>query len=268
MAKFPIQKPFYLSNMKQLYSATIILLAGMLILSGFGGKACTGPGWESLFNGRDLIGWSIHCIPGDSDKEYWTAKDGYIECNSLGDKDHDYVWLATDREFSDFHLKVRFQLFTESPGNSGIQFRSRYDSSDTARNGGWLNGPQADIHGPAPFRTGLIYDETEGVRRWIHPSLPDWQIVPGQAPESALSTSLVFHGDEPGDWNTMEIICRGMQVETRVNGHPVSDFDATGILDDTLHEIRQSGITGCIAFQLHSHDELKIRFKDIFIKEL
>jgi hypothetical protein len=148
-----------------------------------------------------------------------------------------------------------------------VQFRSRYDDSDSATYGGWLNGPQADIHGPDPYRTGLIYDETDGVRRWICPSLPDWNISPEQAPPSAQETRLVYFEDNPEAWNDMEIICRGMMVETRVNGNSVAEFDGEGILNDDVHQLRKSGQIGCIAFQLHMNDELKIRFKDIYIKE-
>ena len=238
------------------------------VLEGFGLQGCKSQQWESLFNGENLEGWSVHCIPADKDKEYWSVKEGYIECNSLGDKDHNYVWLASDKEFSDFHLKLQFQLFRESGGNSGVQFRSRYDDSDTARHGGWLIGPQADIHAPSAYRNGLIYDETENVRRWIHPSLPDWNIAPEQAPESALNTTLVFFEDDPEAWNSMEIVCRGTKVETWVNGNLVTNFDGSGILDDELHKLRGSGISGFIAFQLHSNDELKIRFKGISIREL
>jgi len=239
-----------------------------LTVSGFGLQGCKSQQWESLFNGEDLEGWSVKCIPADKGKGYWTVKEGVIECNSLGDSDHNYVWLATDREFADFHLKLQFQLFRESGGNSGVQFRSRYDDSDTARHGGWLSGPQADIHAPTAYRNGLIYDETENVRRWIHPSLPDWNIAMEQAPESALNTTLVFFEDDPDTWNSMEIICKGMRVETWVNGNVATDFDATGILDDELHTLRGSGHSGCIAFQLHSNDELMIRFKNILIREL
>jgi hypothetical protein len=185
----------------------------------------------------------------------------------MGDKDHNYVWLATDREFGDFHLRLKFQVFRESGGNSGVQFRSRYDDSDSATYGGWLNGPQVDIHGPDPYRTGLVYDETEGVRRWIHPSLPDWEINPEQAPHSALETRLVYFEDDPEAWNEMEITCEGMMVETRVNGNQVSVFNGDGILNDETHQMRNSGNSGCIAFQLHVGDELKIRFKDIYIKD-
>ena len=66
----------------------------------------------------------------------------------------------------------------------------------------------------------------------------------------------------------MEIICEGMQVTTMVNGNKVTDFNADGILNDELHKVRNSGEKGFFAMQLHVGDELKIRFKDIFLKEL
>ena len=242
-----------------------LLMITLLLI--FISSGCKKKGWESLFNGEDLEGWTVKCLPADQGKEYWTVEDGYIQCTSMGDKDHNYVWLTTDKVFTDFDLKLRFQVFRESGGNSGVQFRSRYDDSDSATYGGWLNGPQADIHGPDPYRTGLIYDETDGVRRWICPSLPDWNISPEQAPPSALETRLVYFEDNPEAWNDMEIICRGMMVETRVNGNSVAEFDGEGILNDDVHQLRKSGQIGCIAFQLHMNDELKIRFKDIYIKE-
>ena len=242
-----------------------LLIITLLLI--FISAGCKKKGWESLFNGEDLEGWTVKCLPADQGKEYWTVEDGYIQCTSMGDKDHNYVWLTTDKVFTDFDLKLRFQVFRESGGNSGVQFRSRYDDSDSATYGGWLNGPQADIHGPDPYRTGLIYDETDGVRRWICPSLPDWNISPEQAPPSAQETRLVYFEDNPEAWNDMEIICRGMMVETRVNGNSVAEFDGEGILNDDAHQLRKSGQIGCIAFQLHMNDELKIRFKDIYIKE-
>ena len=155
------------------FSRFILITVVTFLCSGL--FSCNNDQWESLFNGEDLEGWTVKCLASDQGKMYWDVKDGSITCNSMGDGDHNYVWLATEREFTDFHLKLKFQVFRESDGNSGIQFRSTYDISDSANYGGWLNGPQVDIHGSAPFRTGLIYDETEGVRKWIHPSLPDFK---------------------------------------------------------------------------------------------
>lgn len=242
-------------------------VAGLLLL-GLGLTGCQNSSWESLFNGVDLEGWTVKCIPADQGKRYWSVVDGSISCNSMGDREHNYVWLCSDREFRDFHLKLKFMVFRESQGNSGVQFRSHYDDSPGANYGGWLNGPQADIHGPLPYRTGLIYDETEGIRRWIHPSLPDWRISPDQAPESARGTVLSYDEDDPVKWNNMEIICKGTRIQTMVNGNLVSDYDGSGVLDDAIHRKWQSGESGCIAFQLHMNDELRIKFRDIYIKAL
>jgi len=244
----------------------VAFIALGLLASGVCFTECTNQEWEPLYNGENLEGWKVYCTLADKGKVYWTAKGDYIEANSMGDGDHDYFWLATEKEYSDFHLKLKFQLFKSSTGNSGVQFRSSFDDSDTARNGGWLNGPQVDIHGPIPMRAGLIYDETEHVRRWIYPSLPDWNINADQAPEAAHHTELYYYEDDPEGWNEMEIICEGMHVITIVNGNKVTDFNADGILNDKLHKIRNSGERGFFALQLHAHDELRIRFREIYVK--
>ncbi|MHC4214586.1 MAG: 3-keto-disaccharide hydrolase, partial [Planctomycetota bacterium] len=129
------------------------------------------------------------------------------------------------------------------------------------------NGPQIDIHPPMPLRTGLIYDETQGVKRWIHPSLKNASIIPEKAPQAAHQTQLKFADNGPDVWNSLELICDGMKIKTFINGRNISDFDATGILDDELHNAHNVGTKGKIALQLHSGDELLIRFKDIEILE-
>jgi len=223
-------------------------------------------GWEDLFNGLNLDGWEIKCRAEDKGKEFWTVKNGVIECNSIGRPDHHYFWLMHKNEYADFNLRLKFQIFKSSNGNSGIQFRSRYDSSEKAREGGWLNGPQVDIHPPTPFRAGLIYDETDGVNRWIHPSMPDWKISENDVPKSALQTKLVYADENQDAWNTMEIVCEGMKIRTFVNGKMVTNFDATGILNDAVHKEKNVGTSGQIALQLHSSDELLIRYKDLKIR--
>ena len=218
--------------------------------------------WISLFNGHDLNGWQVKCLPEDQDKSFWTVENGAITCNSLGQKEHNYVWLVSGDEFSDFELHVQFKAFKDSPGNSGIQFRSQYDESADAPNGGWLDGPQVDIHPPAPFRTGLIYDETREEKRWISPSLKNWDIDPSKAPHR-----FSFKYSDEG-WNTMTIICKGNRVKTILNGDLITDYDGTGVLDNQAHKDHNVDKSGHIAFQLHAKDELKIQYKNIRIKNL
>lgn len=230
----------------------------LLLLSG-----CQKNEWVSLFNGKDLTGWHIECKEKDRSKTYWTVEDSTILCNSLGDKDHHYVWLVSNKQYDDFILTFRFQAYRESTGNSGIQFRSVFDPELA---GGWLNGPQADIHPKEPmtWRTGLIYDETYEVQRWLSPSRQNWSMPAEYAPAEHL-----FKFADDGDgWNEMVLICKGTHIKTIVNGIVRTDWDGLGILDDYEHQVRQSGTKGHLAFQLHRNDELKIRFKDIMIKEL
>ena len=237
------------------------MITGCFIVLCF--ASCNQDKWEQLFNGKDLSGWTVVCQPQDQNKGFWTVEDGAILCNSTGRKDHNYVWLMSDREFGDFELQLKFQAYSDSPGNSGLQFRSRYD---TAKEGGWLNGPQVDINPPQPkpWRTGLIYDETDGENRWIYPSLPNWEM-----PQEYEPKEHIFKYSEDGDgWNDLTLICKGMHIKTLVNGMVRVDWDATGILDNELHLKHNVGRTGHFALQLHSGDELRMRFKDIRVKEL
>lgn len=216
-------------------------------------------GWQSLFDGKTLAGWHVAARPTDQGRGFWTVRDGAITADSLGKKDHDYVWLVSDAEFGDFELELEVRGFSHSPGNSGVQFRSRYDDAR-----GWLHGPQVDVHPPAPWRTGLIYDETQGTQRWIFPSLEDWRIEPSQGPaEWRWNTA-----DEGDDWNTLRIVCRGTRVQTTVNGIVIADYDGAGVLDDDAHRRHDVGTKGHLAFQLHSNDELLIQYRNVRVRPL
>jgi hypothetical protein len=211
--------------------------------------------WKSLFDGRSLAGWRVESKPADQGKEFWRAGKGVIVCDSLGRKDHDYVWLVSEEEFGDFEFRAEVRGFSDSPGNSGVQFRSRYD-----RQLGWLDGPQMDVHPPAPWRTGLIYDETREVRRWIYPSLKDSRIEPGQGPAR-------WKWNKNG-WNRLRLVCRGARVRTEINGVVIADFDAAGLLDDEAHRRHNVGMRGHLALQLHVKDELKIEYRNLKVRAL
>ncbi len=222
--------------------------------------------WQDLFNGRDLSGWKIECREPDRAKTLWKAGDGMIECNTAGDRKHDYVWLVSEREFGDFEFECVVQSFPDSTGNSGIQIRSRFQAD--AAGGGWMHGPQIDIHTPAPWRCGWIYDETAETKRWICPSLPDWRMDPDQGtpdPKWSHLTDVANHGVLE---NTVRILARGPRIETWVNGKPVARFDGTGILDDEAHRRHRVGLRGHFALQLHAGDDLRIRFGKLRIREL
>jgi hypothetical protein len=229
----------------------------LLLLAAVSATAAGKDGWVSLFDGKTLQGWRVMAKPEDVEKNYWSVQARAITCDSRGRKQHGYVWLLSEREFADFDLKMKIRSFRESGGNSGVQVRSRYDMESY-----WLDGPQIDIHPPGPFRTGLIYDETRGVRHWIFPVLPGSKIEPEQGAKNWRWK----HSDEGDGWNDLLIECRGTKIKTTVNGNLVADYDGRGVLDDDLHKRRNVGTRGNIALQLHTGDDLYIQFKDIFVK--
>ena len=248
--------------MKEIALKHLLLIALLAINSCATGKS-TQSQWISLFNGKDLSGWTVKCQAQDRTKHFWSANEGTILCNSMGMKEHNYVWLISDKEYENFELKLKFQVYKDSPGNSGLQFRSRFDES---AQGGWLDGPQVDIHPPASmsWRTGLIYDETREEKRWISPSLKDWQMDPKFKPDH-----FIFKYAEDGDgWNDLTVLCRGTHIKTILNGIVRTDWDGAGVIDNAAHVKHNVGMRGHFALQLHSGDELKIRFKDIQIREL
>ena len=212
-----------------------------------------------LFDGKTLRGWHVSAKPADRDEGFWNVVDGFLTCDSRGRKDHDYVWLVSDKEYGDFDLTLKVRGFRESAGNSGVQVRSRYDEA-----AGWLDGPQIDVHPAGPWRTGWIYDETRGTRRWIQPSLPDSKMEPSQGSKQWKWK----YSDEGDGWNDLRIVCRGTAIKTWLNGNPVADFNGDGLLNDEAHRARNVGLRGHIALQLHVKDDLYIQYKDIFIREL
>ena len=215
------------------------------------------PRFEQIFNAKTLAGWKVYAIPEDIEKNYWAVENGAIVCNTKGSKDHDYVWLFYEEELTDFELKIKFQAHRDSPGNSGIQFRSRFYE------GGDIDGPQVDIHPPKPFRTGLIYDETDQYNHWIFPKTESFHIQP----EQTSHKSTFYYADDTPSWNKLHIICKGNYVKTILNGTVVADFDGEGILNDKIHTEQNVGVSGKIGLQLHRKNAIHIAFKDIQLKK-
>lgn len=226
-------------------------------------------GFTKIFNGENLDGWHVAAPEAikDKAKSFWSVDDGAILANSMGSKDHGYVWLMSDNEYDDFELRFKFKVSKDNKGNSGVQVRSRYDQNAEISNHGigWLDGPQADIDPNTPFRNGLIYDETRTQRRWIYPSLTSWRI---NRDDVTLDRVVFYREDDYSGWNDMRILCKGTNIKTYVNNFLVANFDGSGLLDSELHKNLNVGMKGHIALQIHKLDEIKIWFKDIEVREL
>lgn len=141
----------------------------------------------SLFNGKDLTGWTIHGT------ELWYVEDGELVCES--GPDSAYGYLATEASFKDFELTLDF--LQEADGNSGVFIRSHVEGT---RVSGW----QVEV-APPGHHTGGIY-ESYG-RGWL--------IQPEPGKETALRM---------GEWNTMYIRVVGDRVTSWLNGVEMVDL--------------------------------------------
>ena len=135
----------------------------------------------SLFNGKDLSGWTIYGT------EKWYVEDGLLVSESGPDKQYGY--LATDKYYDDFELTLEFKQ--EANGNSGVFVRSTVDGTKVS---GW----QVEV-APPGHNTGGVY-ESYG-RGWL--------IKPDPEKDKVL---------KEGEWNTMKIKLSGNKLTSWLNG--------------------------------------------------
>lgn len=155
----------------------------------------------------------------------------YVENGDLvceNGPNNEYGYLSTDEYYDDFILTLEYKQ--ESNGNSGIFFRSTLD-------GIIINGWQVEISPPG-MDTGGIY-ESYG-RGWL--------IKPDPKKENL----------NYGDWNSMKIMVKGASVKTWLNG-----VEMISLSD----KIIEKGI-GSIALQIHSGDDVKVRWRNINLRKL
>ena len=163
--------------------------------------------------------------------EKWVVDDGAILGESTVGK---YGYLTSEKTYRDFNLRLRFRC--ETNGNSGVFTRSRI-TGDSPKTGPDIVGMQVEVD---PTRhTGGIYES--GGRGWV-----------------ALPTPEGERAIKPRDWNDLEILAQGNHFTTRLNGVQIVDFT------DPAPKFTE----GEIGLQLHTGGGVKIRFKDIYIKEL
>ena len=89
----------------------------VVVSAGLSGSVLAQDGFEPLFDGETLKGWS-------GKEGLWSVRDGAIVGNSGPDGIRGNTFLVHEKPFEDFTLRLEFKLLG---GNSGVQFRSRYD---------------------------------------------------------------------------------------------------------------------------------------------
>lgn len=143
--------------------------------------------------------------------------------------DKQYGYLSTEKNYDNFVLELDFKQ--EADGNSGVFIRSGIDGTK-------ISGWQVEV-APPMHSTGGIY-ESYG-RGWL--------IKPTEEGEKVLKAT---------EWNHMKIEAKDDLVTTYLNGTQMVQ----------LKDEKIGAGKGFIALQIHDGGGIKVRWKNIKIKEL
>jgi hypothetical protein len=194
--------------MKRLLSLALAALALPLF-------AADSDGFVSMFNGRDLTGWTnINCAP-----ETWTVKDGVIHCTGKP-----VGALRTLRHYENFIMEVEWRHLS-SGGNSGVFM---WGSPISAPGVPFLRGIEVQVldHGYA-----TNYEKQNGKKS-------DWFTTHGDV-FPIHGAKMIPLGKHRGDrsfpsedrskpspeWNHYRIVCTNGSLRLHVNGKEVSGGD-------------------------------------------
>lgn len=187
-----------------------------------------------LFAGSAIAQKSKSLFNG-KDLSGWTVhgtEKWYIEDGTLvceSGPDEQYGYLSTDEKYKNFVLEVEFKL--EANGNSGVFIRSDIEGTK-------IEGWQVEVAPPGSNTAGIYESYGRG-----------WLIQP----EPALDKQL-----DPDGWNKMKIRAEGDEITTWLNGKQM-----VNLVDEKI-----GAANGFIALQIHDGGGIKVRWKNIRIKEL
>ena len=192
-------------------------------------------GFVDIFNGKDLHGWVVEggktSLEGDHEVPVWSVKDGMLV--ATGAK---YGFLRYDEKIlKDFVVHVEYRL---SKGcNSGFGIRTvKY------------TGKAATRPSFAGYEVQVLADA--GRKPTIHSSGSLYRYV---APKVNATRPA-------GEWNSIDIECRGPKIHVVLNGQVIQDVDQT-----TIDEIKDKPLSGYFCLQSHTK---KIEFRKVQLKKL
>ena len=207
----------------------VILLVGWLSGSTFAGTNANG---ERIFDGKTLKGWKLI---GGSGRGY-IVENNEIICPADGGGN-----LFTEREYSDFNLKLEFKV--SQGGNNGIGIRAPYEG-DAA----YLGMEIQVLDDDAPEYANL---------------------KPGQYCGSIYKVVAARRGapKKASEWNTEEITAVGRHITIKINGKTIVDTDLNAVNSPEILAAHPGILrpSGHIGFLGHNSD---VRFRNIKIQDL
>ncbi len=242
----------------------IVTTLGLVFAATVAGTAQTGApaGFTSLFNGKDLVGWTVP----EGDNGHWRVVGGVIDYDARSDAKADKS-LWSEREYGDFELRVDWRLKevpypnrnvpiilpdgTHKKGADGKEIVTTVPDADS---GIYLRGlPKAQVNiWNWPIGSGEVYgyrmdaDQPSAVRAGVTPkTIADRHI---------------------GEWNTFAITVRGDRLTVVLNGTPVIEnaqlpgLPTRGRIGLQHHGASKDGVW--------TSPPALVQFRNIYVKEL
>ncbi len=201
-------------------------------------------GFVSVFNGRNLQGWT-------GDTKYWSVEDGALTGTTDGSLKMNRFLTWKFSTVRNFELKVKVKV--TAGGNSGIQYRglSRPDLGLDI-----VTGYQCDVVAKNPNYNGMLYEE-RGRRILAHTGE---KVIIDEEGRSWIIDEMPVKEFEPDQWHEYRVLVQGNHHQHWIDGHQTAD------LIDLDPEGRS--LEGVLAVQVHVGPAMKIQYKDFKIKHL
>jgi hypothetical protein len=211
--------------MKNIFVALFLLIS----VAGYAQKK------ESLFNGKDLKGWTIFVSDSKiSPEKFFYVKNGLIETVGVP-----MGYLRSKKEYSNYHLHVEW-CYPEKPTNSGVFVHT--NGPDKM----WPQHYQCQLKN---LNAGDFIVNAVGEQATAGDS-----IYIGTEKVKPIAVKLHPTNEKPaGEWNSYDIVCKGSNVELSVNG----------LLQNSIKNCSMT--KGSIGLQAEGS---KIQFRNIWIEKV
>lgn len=205
-----------------------------------------------LFNGKDLTGWTtwLKDSKREDPKKVFSVQDGVIRIAGMP-----MGYMATDKEYKDYHLKAEFKWGKETYGakgvrNSGILLHG--SGPDGGVGGVWMCSIECQLaqgcigdfiliggkdENGKPIPMGMTAETEVGPDKHLRwkkgGEAKTWPPTRGQLwwskHEPGFKEDIDTRGkndvDSPlGEWTKMECICDGKRITIKVNGTTVNEI--------------------------------------------
>lgn len=156
------------------------------------------PGEISLFNGKDMTGWSAFLVDGKKMQDVWSVKNGAIVClgNPVG-------YIKTDGAYRNFIFKIEWSFDPGKAGNSGVLLRMQPPDKV------WPKAVEAQLENQ---NAGDFWN------------IDEFQMKTDASRLSGRNTKKTHGGAERplGEWNDYEIVCNKGDITLYVNGEEMN----------------------------------------------